>query len=539
MRWGINKEVKRNLIKDVIVAIVCILLYAGLILFIVTPSGFELFSKLKSWLPFIELAEGTLSDINRLLGMVFEKMGLGITPDSTMEAFADITLASVMLDLSKLILSAFIQSGIFILFSKLFLYTGKSFTAKNPITGCIEEFFISDILQDGHYKDILYYLNSTLLLSISTLIGGFTGSWLIKLVSDLTASLTVGMQHLASIFLFLVLYILFSMCFMLRSRKSLGTTYSFGRSLIKTVVFNILPELMTFFVTNLILVFLFHCATTLGMHIATVSTLFVFLVWIGISQVLEALMARLFTLDLPFCGKHCPISGLLWLPASVTVIALIYIMALPNIFPNAYTYSIEYLMSRLPFVTEWMQGLSPLDAILYNFDLYTTDLLNLLLLCTFTALLQYLSSSYFATLFTQIIARALIILGIGFVVILAFHAILIWACPPIAESINYTYAAIVLGSFVYILFVVLQPYLALQGILTATCLIIIMHFIPSVTLWNSGNFDVDFPHYLGGALIMIGADLLLALLQNIASFIEKKTRKIKSAAKAVAATITG
>jgi len=144
----------------------------------------------------------------------------------------------------------------------------------------------------------------------------------------------------------------------------------------------------------------------------------------------------------------------------------------------------------------------------------------LFVMCTLVALLQYLSSSYTATLFTQVILRWLL-MGVGFLIIIVCYMFLTLVCKPMADGIEYKSIAIIVAVICYIFFVIYQPYLALQGILSTVLILLMMQWFPGTRIAVYNGTDAAFGSYIGVALIMIGTNLLLSLVQNIVAVCEK------------------
>ncbi len=491
--------------KDWIIFAVCAFLYLIFFCFLLSSDGIAFFDFIKKCMPFIELIDGTLSDINRLFSLFFERFGLDAPMTSIITEASGITVQGLFLDLSKLMLSSFFQSIIFLAFSFLFLHA--------------KDFGLVSTLLGGEKTDILYYINSALLMGISILVGGLTGNAIIHFVSKPILGLETKLQIWISLLLFIVLYVLFSIYFMLRSRKSLGGAFSFRRSLLKTIVFNVIPEALVFFLTNIISVLMFNSFTQLGFHIFSLFTLFLFILWAALYNIITGTLQTLFVMNIPFCGKRCPISGIFWLPATATFLSLLYIMMVPNMDPSTYTL-VDAPLSILPFLAEWVQGMPVFSIILENLQAYKTDLLNLFVMCTLVALLQYLSSSYTATLFTQVILRWLL-MGVGFLIIIVCYMFLTLVCKPMADGIEYKSIAIIVAVICYIFFVIYQPYLALQGILSTVLILLMMQWFPGTRIAVYNGTDAAFGSYIGVALIMIGTNLLLSLVQNIVAVCEK------------------
>lgn len=510
-----GKDSGRHLVRDIIIAVVCILLYAGFIFFLFIPEGTEFFGFIRGSIPFKHLVEGTLSDMDRMLGAIFQDVGLGEMVNSLETEFGLVTFDGVFIDLCKLMVCSFIQSIIFLAFSYLFLYAGKFSVA-------------SLLMGEGMAKkvDILYNVNHCLLMGISMLAGGILGNGAMELVKKALSPMTVGERTVWSLGIFLVLFILFSLYFMLKSKRASGGFFNFGRAMSVTLSFNILPEILTFFMTNIIAVFMFHSFKVLGFHWVSLLALAVFILWSWLADKIEGLFATLVIKNLPFCGKKCPISGIFWLPATLSFVAIFYIMAIYNMNPNAGP--IEASLYYLPFVKEWAADASVFTNVSENVAAYKEPLLQLLAFCTVLSALQYVTSSFLATLFTQVFGRIMIILGAMLVAAVAINSIIIYVCTPLLSSIDFTYVTLFFGILLYILFACFQPHVALQGILTTALVLFLMEVIPGTMIVPTEITNAAIDMYLGAALISMGVNLLMSLLQNLVAFFEKKAYKAVS-----------
>ena len=75
---------------DWLVLAVCVLFYVTLFVLLVSPVGKSFFDMFKNWMPFIEMVEGTLGDINKFFGLIFQKIGLdGLLAGETFQNAAE------------------------------------------------------------------------------------------------------------------------------------------------------------------------------------------------------------------------------------------------------------------------------------------------------------------------------------------------------------------------------------------------------------------------------------------------------------------
>ncbi len=503
--FGKTSDLGISRTKDFIVMGVCLFLYVVFIGFIFTPAGSEFFEWIRKYMPFMNLIDSALTDMDKLLGLMFEKIGLNKELNTFSQMYGEITFPGLFLDLTKLMVSSCIQSLLFTGFSFLFLHAGN--------------FDIVSKLIGGEKEDFLYCINSFLLRGISLFIGVLTGNWLIGLISKPIMELDPELSFWVSVIIFIVAYILFSIYFMLRAKKSAGGGFSLRRALIKTSLFNILPEILTLFVTNIVAVFTFSCFVTYKVHFVSVLALFILLFWAWLANIITDALKKLFVIN-PFCGKNCPISGLLWLPATVSLVMMFYMMALPN--AGRGSNPLEASVGAVPFLGEWGMGVPLFDTVAENLAYYKVPLLQLFFICNAAALFQYITSSYTFTLFTQIIVR-FFLMGFALVYVSLTYMI-IYLCEPLAQSIQYVGIAIFIAAILYIFYAICQPYLALQGILTTALVLAVMQWLPGISLSTGAQAtsQAGLGLYLGGSLVSIGLNLLLSLLQNIATFFEKK-----------------
>ena len=516
----INERGKLSFFFDIFVLILCLVFYIGLALFIFSPPGGEFFQTLKNSMPLMDLVEGTIGDIDKMFGWLFEKISLNVTPDSITREMAEITAFSLLIDLTKLLLCTFIQSLIYMAFSFLFLHA---------MNHALVDKFLGDI--NIGKEDWLYYINSRLLLGISILTGGFIGSFIMEWVALEIGKNNSKTELLYALIIFVVAYIVASLWFMFKSYIGKGLTYGFFRSLAKTAIVNVVPEMFTFFVTNIIVVLTFNIFSVYKMpHIYSIIALIVFIFWSALSTLLTDALKNIFTLDLPFCGKKCPISGIFWLPATLGVLALFYIMAIMGTASGSDEF-METLFRELPFHRDWICSVPVIDLLLADLRGSASTLFQLFVLCNVCALLQYLSSSYLATLFTQFIGRSCFLLGVGFCVLAAVHAVMYFAVVPLWGDFEFRYMAMVVGIIVYIIYFAFQPYLALQGIFTTALMLVMIQFLPSTLIWMSRGDDYDMVRFITGTMIVLIVGLFLAAAQNACACFEKGLfkRRIKMA----------
>ncbi len=533
MKFGVSKEkITRNLPKDIIVTACCFAFFIALIAFMFTPWGASFFDTLRTWLPFGDLIEGTLSDVHRALGLTSELFRRGTLTDAATEANG-IGMTTIFFDLSKMLLAIILQNLLLLLFTKLFLYGGKKVTIFNPVTGQDEEHFLSNILSEGFEgstKDIYYCLNHTLLFAISVLLGGFAAAALVYTFSQAISSYSLSEQFWYALGAFGVMLLISVVYFIIKTRCFLKITLSFTRTLTRIISKDITGGIMTLLITNVAVVFLFHSAVCYGFAWITFLALGLFILWLFVEKLISGLFEKLHVKDLPYCGKYCPFTGLLWFPATLSFLMIFYLAASMYIDANVGEKSVEWLFGHLPLLQTWGSGMSVLDAVTYAAPLLSDELINLLILCTVAAVFQYVSSSFTGTLFTQIVIRFLILMGTGFVILFFAHMILYWACPPLLEAIGFANLVAFVLVMLYLLFFSWQPHIAVQGILTAAGTVLVMEFLPvsyfSVSEYATMN---ELSSFLTVSITLLIINLVLSLIQNIVAVFEKKANLAKKA----------
>ena len=504
----IVKDSNRSFLKDIIVLVACLAFWIGAIVFFFTEAGQSFFGELKKNLPFMNILADTINDLNKLMGQAFQVFGLQ-SPLTGIEAEAQaITLVKLFIDLSKLMLSNFIQSLLFLLCSYLFLYAKN----KNLILGML----------GGEKKDVLYHINSFLLMGITVLVGGVSATFVMTFIASKVSLVGVEIQHYASFGIFVLIYLLYSIYSMLTSKLASGGSFTFKQSLLKTLAYNLVPEMLTFFVTNLLVVVMLNCFVTLGFHILSLGALLAFWVWCWLADIIESVFTRWFNSKIPFMGKYCPLSGIFWLGGTLAVCMLFYFAAFANLGSTSGSV-LEDFMYTLPFLQDWASGASLLDLIMNNFGAYIPDIINLIIICTVVSAFQYFSSSYIPTLFLQIFARLLFLMGCAMVCMLVTYAISGGLVIPWVQSSDVKGFLIFMFTCLYFMFFAFQPFLALQGVLSAGCVVLLLNAIPASSIYT--DTEAGFGMFLGASLIAIGVGCLLPLLQNIVAVLEKKFLK--------------
>ena len=510
-----GKKAGFNRTKDFIVLGVCAAIYLAFFIFILTPPGNEFIAKVKSITPFMDLIENALADIERMLALLFEKFGRSLEATAVAQEMSALSIEGIFFDLSKLMVSSLVQCVIFLAFSFLFLHA--------------KDFGFVSVLFGGEKEDFLYKINESLLLGISVFVGSLLGNLIVEPIIDPVMKIDGSRRVWTAFMIFVIIYVVFSAIFMLKTWISSGKSYGPLRSLIKTMFVNIIPEVFVYFLTNTMVVFTFNIVLSYGLrHYFTWIALFFLVAWLLFMKIVSEWFGRLVR-GFVYFGQLCPFTGLLWLPATVTFVLVFYTALAINYHSFNLADFMEASLMNFPFLDEWMSGKAVFDVVINNFDVYKNEFFVLVAICTVAALFQYLSSSYTVTLFTQVIGRALLIMGIGFVILalvnIAFYAFL----PDIVTEIEYKSFAGFVAVLVYFLLFVLEPYVAVQGVFTAFGILLSMQMLPVTKLGIFGMdiSSINYGMFCGAVAMIIGINLLISLLQNLAAFFEKKFFAIK------------
>lgn len=492
--------------KDFAVLFGCLILYIAFFVLIATPFGATLYKGAKESFPFIGILEMVVDDAQKLLGLIFGKT-LGQAQETAASFYAKITISGVFLDFVKILVGVVFCRLFFKLFSLLFLHA--------------KENSMVDILIGGEKTDFLYFLNKTLLYGIAGFLGVFLANIIIQAVSTPIRALDSELSFFISFMVFIAAYILFAILLVFESKKSVGGAITFRQSIKATTIFHLVPDMITNFIKNAAIIIAFNILTNYPWTFFIILPVTV--IWLILEDLLSNLLSKLYNINF-LCGKYCPISGIAWLPANISLYAMIYVMAVPTYLMSSSRETdalIDALIS-IPFIGEWMQGLPVFDMVSADIGAYIEPLLILFVLCNFIAWLQYLSSSFTATMFTQIILRLLVLLGVAALLILFAHMFLTMVCVPAVYSIQYTGVATIMFVVLYLIFAYLQPYVAFQGIaMTVITLILLQHF-PGTVLANFVNGDMnELGYYMFSALGVISFNIIVSLVQNIIAMVEK------------------
>ncbi|MBR5135028.1 MAG: hypothetical protein IKV35_05465, partial [Clostridia bacterium] len=438
--WLLNRTDGRKYKKEVIVLVTCLVAYATFIAFLFTDHAVPLFEVFKSSAAFIEVLEGALHDILKLVGLAASHTGLGTGAESVYDVIEGITTSEFFINLCKLEAASFAQSTLFAVFSICFLY-GKN----QSVFGALEERF-----------DILYSVNKILLYGISLLLGTMLGGKVIDVLSDKLIE-KIGDTVWLPVAMFLILYIAGCFVFLIRANVDYDGSYksrlkyTFTGAFFRQLLCKIAPESLKFTITNLILVWLFNCVIDQGWSGETALAFTVALVWWVIVKKCEDIVQSLAYYKLPYCGKNCPLSGFFCVMATISTVHLVYVIAMAN-YPFQ-PFSVEELFLTMPFLNQWVAGVSLTNEVVHNVGGSTLPMLYLVLVCTLTAQLQYVSSSFTVTLFSQVFARFAIILGCLLLVPVFSNSFLTFVAPLYVAKIDHVYMAILVAVLVYVLFV--------------------------------------------------------------------------------------
>ncbi len=515
---------ERNLLKEIIVCCVCVILYVAFIVLLFSPAAAAIFDFIRQCVPFIELLDGALKDINIIFGSVAAEFNLGTGADTVFDIINEMTLKDLMINLCKIVFASFFQRVLFTLFSKLFLYGND-----HSISDKIEQYIFTGNFSNTYQFDLLYFINKKLLYGISLLIGTLAGGYIIYLLTLLPpVSADYAWTVWFFVILFFVLYALDCVFFIFRANKKYSLPYeskskikyTFRKSLIKRILCNIIPDCIEHFATDLILVCFVNCCLLFGVSTVTVIAGIIAFIWVCVAAEIKGVLSLIAYADIPFCGKKCPISGIFCVLTTICTVAFMYLIATPN-----YPYdenSLEQVMLTLPFIHQWTDGASITYLTINEFPTYLIDTLNLLVICTIVAQLQYVSSSYTWSLPTQIVFRLIFIMGIILACPLFINCILVFFAPEWVAAIEYVYLAILVAILLYLIFFVIQPWIAVYGIVSAGAFIVCMDIIPYSAIKADVSSYNKFLFYLAFTFAMLILNLILALIENVVAYVEKR-----------------
>ena len=187
------------------------------------------------------------------------------------------------------------------------------------------------------------------------------------------------------------------------------------------------------------------------------------------------------------------------------------------------TMDFQRAMLHVPFAMEWSVGFTPGFLLETGANGLFRDFIHLFLLCSFMSLLQYLSSSFLPTLFTQVIGRIMIIMGLMLVFAALANLFGTILVDYVIAYFQYKYILGFLLVLAIVLMCILQPYVMLQGLASSICLLLVFQFMVKYVIGLANDVDRE----LGFLAIVIGINLLFSLLQNIVAVLEKKANKLK------------
>ncbi len=249
------KFISKNIIK-IISTVAVVILAVFFSAWIMTDAGKSVFKSFVENLPFVNLFYSTYTKIT-----------------GYSENMLEITFASTLYDFTKLLITTFIKGVLFLVAYKIIsLITGldKIFNMASSYTGGVRSFLIDkmeDKMASPLYK-ILEAVAKTIVGVISTIIVNAVCTP-IKDYMDNTDGIAAGVFILI---VFITVYIIYSLIFSWHNSK----TVEYG--LIKTYLVNIIPEILTVFMTNVIY-FAMYAALVRGAEAYFIGLIIVLLLW--------------------------------------------------------------------------------------------------------------------------------------------------------------------------------------------------------------------------------------------------------------------
>jgi len=478
---------KPNL-KSLILCLVLLGLIAGVMYFLTTDLGQDALEWVWEELPFRNLLQAVLEDIHKMLGMAFA----GEVPKDAL------TLPKIFTDFCKVMLTgtgrAFLCNIVFVLFG---MQSG-------------------DLIQAQLLNaDPFYHIARCLLSGIAFVISSILSNLAISVVYK--AILTFGWQeqNWISCGIFLLVLLFCSLYYMVFSLKhSIFTT--FRLSIVKTLGFNIMPEAIGTFIGTGILVYIFEmCRSDPGGYRMFLGILLL-VAW---SAVLELVLGKIQSIIsgmmlVPYLGQSHPFSAPFWLIGTITWYAMLMLAVAIN-YSSMGGDPLADSMVNFPFMSQYAQGI-PWNRYLFESPVsFASQWLYLVVLCGIAALLQYLTSTSIVTIWTQVVGRAAIILGVMFVILALVHMVISLVWPNVLAAFGeYLAVLFFIGLLLFLLVFCLQPVLMVQAVLSSVGIIALMYFFPCAN-FNIAAGEAQLMSFFGVFFVLLGVHLLASLIQNL------------------------
>lgn len=462
-------------IKKHLYEILCIAVLGVLLIFfgayIQTDNGQKVLNHFLGTFPFVKFMVGKIREITGL------SKGLpGITENS------------VLIDFTKLLVSTLIKAVLFWLGSLIFLRLPSYGT--NQILGSrsmwIDE---TKAIMDGPW----YKIKACLVGLFSVLLGAFLVNLIINPLSAIVNSFSDKLK--GTVFSFLIFVIVYLICGLI---FALVSGCSLGFSLIKTAIFNILPEALSIFVTNafVINVYLFWKEYQWGYQ--TIISFLVLLIWCGLSQYLVKWIQKTVSGSVSgmFSGGGF-LQGFYWMLATLDAILLFYVMCVNTVdASNALTQN----LSQLPFIVQMRSGVSPLEYAFADPQACAMGLWGLLFVCMLMASLQLAEQRFSANIIADIVIWSLE-LGFFFAIVLCAFAFVSWV---IGLGALWMQLVNLVGIILAVALLMFYPALLLQSACTALFAALGLTLLQMANLCMSGTTDVMVILFVEVGMIIVG-----------------------------------
>jgi len=505
--------------KTIAVTIGCMIVAIALIVLLLSPAGSKCFGYVRDSAPFVTVLVDAMSV---LLPTEFLNEAIVATVRSDLSA-PEFALWSVMLDMAKVGFTATLSALFLMLFSKLFM-NGIGFS--NGIMGLFTGPSGSP-LERFNFKKMtripLYIINSIFLTGYSALLGSLISNISLYLLQKKMETWTEAQANWMSLCVLLAAAVIYVVKDYIGKHKTGGTLRI---SLLRLLVCKGLPEtLNTLLKASFAILFAASCRLY-GVHYLTLLAGCIYLLWAVVAKMIDWLMETFVEIigKMPYLGQRSYlISDVFWLIASVSTIFLSYCM-----FGTNYSEAGDVLLENIknmPFLTQFMIDM-PMDGFMRNFPVdFAEALAKLFIICIVISLMQYISSSFIATLITQVFLRFFFSVGFFMVAIAVTNAILAVGWPILwarVENIQAVFFLIVM--FVLLILVLLQPKVMIQAGLASVLVIVGLHFIPYryMTLGHDAS-DELMMHFIMMVVFLDAIAALAAFIQNLFNaFLKKK-----------------
>lgn len=383
--------IKKHLTK-IISAIGILLLVAFGWYFLKTDVGKELLSQLMSQFPFYKFVHDKVTAI------------IGFS-----EELPKVVVNDVTRDLIKLFITSMINCLVFRLLSRLFL---RIRVPRNQIIAGFKKDY--EWLEEGE-GSWFYQLKKFVVSIVSSIASVFVCNICLEKIDTLLNAYTGTKKTIASLIALTVFFCAYMILFAFIS----GTSIEF--SLIKTIVFNVIPNLINTFGTNLFMITVYIAATVKGFAVETVVAVILLFLWCALSDwLVDYTQKRVATLN----GKgSIQFSSMIATCAIYFVCAMYYyinvmIFKSPeqlHFFEDQYT-KILFNLMEMPLVDFIALRESPITLFSSNISVLIGNIYRILLfssfVCCFKRIVRF--KNFILWYIAQCVSLALVIVSFSF-----------------------------------------------------------------------------------------------------------------------------